>query len=121
MLKNDIMDVIMMNSINVIHPYFENGYWVFDDPAKDLEKEPFISGIPEIIESILPANYRGKFSIVFSKNAFPGYNFKLSRLYEEADGYWYRLGEQSGWLCPAMFKYFDKAPEEIYFKVEGIQ
>ena len=23
-----------------------------------------------------------------------------------------------GWLCPALFKYFDKAPSEIYVKAE---
>jgi len=23
-----------------------------------------------------------------------------------------------GWLCPALFKYFEKAPQEIYAKFE---
>jgi hypothetical protein len=23
-----------------------------------------------------------------------------------------------GWLCPALFKYFEKAPKEIYIKAE---
>jgi len=24
-----------------------------------------------------------------------------------------------GWLCPALFKYFEKAPKEIYVKAEA--
>jgi hypothetical protein len=24
-----------------------------------------------------------------------------------------------GWLCPALFRYFDEAPEEIYVKAEA--
>jgi hypothetical protein len=24
-----------------------------------------------------------------------------------------------GWLCPALFKYFDKAPAELYAKAES--
>jgi hypothetical protein len=26
---------------------------------------------------------------------------------------------QEGWLCPALFKYFEKAPEKIYCKAEA--
>jgi hypothetical protein len=35
-------------------------------------------------------------------------------------GNWYfceQLGFE-GWLCPALFKYFDKAPPELYGKAE---
>jgi hypothetical protein len=26
--------------------------------------------------------------------------------------------ESNGWLCPALFHYFDEAPEEIFVKAE---
>ncbi len=26
-----------------------------------------------------------------------------------------------GWLCPALFKYFDKSPAEIYAKAEALR
>jgi hypothetical protein len=41
---------------------------------------------------------------------------------EEYDGYWYRVEDQSaeGWLCPALFKYFETAPETIYVKAEQL-
>jgi len=36
-------------------------------------------------------------------------------------GTWYEVEElgMSGWLCPALFKYFDKAPDNIYVKAEA--
>jgi hypothetical protein len=41
---------------------------------------------------------------------------------EEVGGNWY-YGDQfkmEGWLCPALFKYFQAAPREIYVKVESL-
>lgn len=34
----------MKNSIFFIKPYKWEGLWVFDDPAVDLVKEPFVGG-----------------------------------------------------------------------------
>lgn len=108
-----------MNQINLIEPYLENGVWKFDDESKNLIKEPFVAGVPEIIQHhVYPKN---KFKLFFSKTAFPYWNLKLRRLREEFGGYWYRdhlhTGKE-GWLCPALFKYFDKAPPTIYCKID---
>ena len=45
---------------------------------------------------------------------------KLEWRREEYGGNRYFLPafEMEGWLCPALFKYFDKAPKEIYVKAE---
>ena len=40
----------MKNALFVIEPYQWNGIWVFDDPRVGLQQEPFVSGMPEIIE-----------------------------------------------------------------------
>ena len=42
----------MSNQIMVIAPYWlERGRcWVFDDPAAGLQQEPFVSGVPEMID-----------------------------------------------------------------------
>jgi hypothetical protein len=40
----------MKNALFVIEPYQWNGIWVFDDPWVGLQQEPFVSGMPEIIE-----------------------------------------------------------------------
>ncbi|MEI6259638.1 MAG: DUF6717 family protein [Deltaproteobacteria bacterium] len=62
------------------------------------------------------------FSLLFSSIPFHGYQIELQRHREESGGNWYysKLLDIEGWLCPAMFKYFDVAPNYIYaqFKEE---
>ncbi len=41
------------NSILVIKPYRYNGTWVFDDDRFDLVREPFVAGIPEMIDVLV--------------------------------------------------------------------
>ena len=55
-------------------------------------------------------------SLLFSANPFPGHQAALEWRREEHGGNWYYSPEldMEGWLCPAMFKYFDEAPEKIY-------
>ena len=111
-----------MNSLFVIAPYKYEGLWVFDDPAAGLSKEPFIAGIDTMIDKAvvnIPDAERG-FRAIFSAAPFPGSQFKLEWRREEAGGNWY-YGDQfkmEGWLCPALFRYFQAAPREIYVKVE---
>ena len=107
-----------MNAINVIHPYKADGVWVFDDPAVGLRREPFVSGADTIIDrmvSDLPNAERG-FTLIFSAQRFPGYQFEFEWRRHEIGGNWYysRAFDTEGWLCPALFKYFDAAPMRIY-------
>lgn len=53
---------------------------------------------------------------------FPGYRVKLEWKREEYGGNWYYSAEfkMEGWLCPALFKYFEKAPKEIYVRAEPV-
>lgn len=112
----------MDNAMMVIFPYMYEGVWVFDDPAVDLVQEPFVFGIPDMIDGAvgeIPDAEKG-FKLLFSKNPFPGYQRKLTWLREEHGGNWYTSnGEDEGWLCPALFKYFSQAPKEIYAKAEA--
>ncbi|WP_238845912.1 hypothetical protein [Nostoc edaphicum] len=43
----------MSNSIMVIFPYRHNQTWVFDDERMELIQEPFVSGIPEMIDILV--------------------------------------------------------------------
>jgi hypothetical protein len=38
-------------------------------------------------------------------------------------GNWYTSDDppMEGWLCPALFRYFDRAPSELYVKAEAKQ
>jgi hypothetical protein len=111
------------NQITVISPYRLHGTWVFDDERVGLEQEPFVSGIPEIIDMVvhdIPDAENG-FRLLFSAQAFPGYQARLEHVREEYEGNWYRWPEQNmeGWLCPALLRYFDTAPRELYCKAEA--
>jgi hypothetical protein len=112
----------MFNAIMVIFPYKYEQTWVFDDERVGLVKEPFVSGIPQMIDVLvldIPQAENG-FRLLFSSNPFPGYQAELSWLKEEYGGNWYFWGskDMEGWLCPALFKYFTETPLKIYCKAE---
>lgn len=115
----------MSNQIMVIFPYLYEGTWVFDDPEKNLEKEPFVCGIPEMINIMTKniANAKYGFKMLFSFAPFPGYQAELVYSREEYGGNWYYWEKYNleGWLCPAMFKYFENTPNKIYCKAEKIE
>jgi hypothetical protein len=111
-----------VNAINVIAPYRHLGMWVFDDPRVGLVQEPFVGGADVIIDRVVEGvrNAETGFLMLFSATPFPGHQFRLS--WRRADGsgnYYYSEAHGiEGWLCPALLKYFDKAPEEIFFQVK---
>ncbi len=115
----------MANQIMVIAPYWveQLGAWVFDDPGVGLQQEPFVSGVPEMIDYLVREipNARQGFRLLFSAGPFPGWQKRLIRQREEYGGYWYAADDPplEGWLCPALFHYFQSAPAELYVKAEA--
>src|SRR5262245_15355168 len=114
----------VMNSILAIHPYKHQGLWVFDDPAVDLVQEPFVAGADTIIDRMVEdiPNAQAGVTILFSAQPFPGCQHEFHWRREEFFGNWYfspKFGME-GWLCPALFKYFEKAPERIYAQVKPV-
>lgn len=113
-----------MNAIMTIYPYKYNGVWVFDDENFGLMREAFVSGMTEIIDAIvdkeLKTNCDDGFVLIFAGTPFPGYQAKLTRIREDFGGNWYKWKDtgMEGWLCPALFHYFDTAPDNIYVQVK---
>jgi len=109
------------NSIQAIHPYNHEGMWVFDDAAVGLVKEPFVAGADLIMDRLAEQVPDGRdgFTLIFSELPFPGHQVSLEWLHEECGGNVYRCNELDmvGWLCPALLKYFDEAPRQIYAEV----
>ena len=113
------------NQIKVIQPYWANGTWVFDDVATGLKAEPFVQGIPEMIDRMvadIPEARKG-FRLTFSADPFPGHEIVVERGEPRSGGYWYHDPEtgRRGWLCPALFRYFREAPPKIYAQADPIQ
>jgi pimeloyl-ACP methyl ester carboxylesterase len=113
------------SQIKVIRPYRWEGVWVFDDPAVGLDKEALVAGMPELLEIATEragiANPEKGFVVLFSKDPFPTAQVCLERVREEGGGNVYRWPEvgKEGWLCPALFRYFDQAPERLYVEVRA--
>jgi hypothetical protein len=59
----------MPNQINVIAPYWLDSVatWVFDDERVGLVQEPFVSGVPEMIDDLVRdiLNARAGFRLLF--------------------------------------------------------
>lgn len=116
----------MPNQVSIIAPYWLDhcNAWVFDDPRVGLEQEPFVSGVTEMIDFLVSGipNAKSGFRLLFSAAPFPGYQKKLVWRRVEMGGNWYACDDppMEGWLCPALFRYFDQAPPEIYVKAETI-
>jgi hypothetical protein len=112
----------MSNQVQIIAPYRLHGTWVFDDDRVGLVQEPFVSGVPEMIDDLVAGipDARHGFRLLFSSAPFPGFQRKLIRVREEFGGNWYRLDDSplEGWLCPALFRYFEAAPAELFVKAE---
>jgi hypothetical protein len=112
------------NQIHVIAPYRQASTWVFDDPAVGLKAEPFVSGIPQMIDALvqdIPRADRG-FRLLFSAAPFPAYQVELVRLRSEYGGNWYRwtATNMEGWLCPALAQYFPEPPPRLYARAEAL-
>jgi hypothetical protein len=123
------MGTDMSNSIRVLQPFLKAGMWVFNDEAVGLREEPFVSGIDDMIFKVFEQKHGretregDKVTLVFSADPFPGCQIHLEWMRgdvgnSEREGNWYRAGEldMDGWLCPALFKYFERAPQNLYIE-----
>jgi len=110
------------NALIVIAPYRHADTWVFDDSKAGLVREPFVAGVPEMIDVLtrdIPDATNG-FRMLFSAQPFPGYQKKLTWLRGDMGGNYYKMDDPAmeGWICPAMFRYYQAAPKELYVKAE---
>ena len=109
------------NALLVVEPYRTGKDWAFDEPRLGLKAEPLILGIPEMLNRLsenIPGSDKSV-RLIFSQNPFPK-AIQLDRRHEENGGNWYYSKDYDleGWLCPALFKFFPRAPLHIYAKAE---
>jgi len=110
------------NALLVIEPYRAGREWRFDEPLLHLKGEPFVQGVSEMIDKMvvgIPGSDK-KVRLIFSQCPFPGSQWRLDRLRGEDGGNWYFSEDyqMQGWLCPALFKFFPRAPAHIYVRAE---
>lgn len=63
----------MNNAIQVIFPYLDHGVWMFDDESKGLVREPFVCGIPAMMDLLVAEieSAAGGFALYFAAQSFP--------------------------------------------------
>jgi hypothetical protein len=117
-----------------IYPYFDpsSGCWLFDDEQAGLKAEPFVLGMSEMLTRLvthlaIEQATRG-FCLQFSAHPIP-HDVELQWVRAENPrdpmaGHWYRglvAGrEMEGWLCPALYRYFETAPRRIFVKASPL-
>jgi hypothetical protein len=111
------------DAVLTIEPYYSEGMWVFDEPSFGLHREPFVSGVTEMIDRLVAdvPNARGGFHLLFSAAPFKGHQTSLTLMRPDpVEGHWYRAEDQGdeGWLCPALMWFFPQAPARIYVRAE---
>lgn len=94
--------------------------WVFDDERVGLVQEPFVGGADDLLDRMtahIPDAEKG-FRLLFSPEAFPGAH-RFTWVRPELSGNVYRSEEfdAEGWLCPALLRYFEAPPSELYVQV----
>ena len=122
------------NSLLTIHPYYDDGLWVFDDERVGLIAEPFVSGADDLIDHLLRMKRKRRkalnkgFTAVFSMQEFKGADVQLEfrcfdsggSVYEPCGLEDFRNGEgtRDVWLCPALNLYFEDSPKQIWISIK---
>jgi hypothetical protein len=125
-----------------IYPYlYEDTCWVFDDERTGLKEEAFVQGMTEMISRVVEAksipNAAKGFALTFAAEPFDHdveltwmSSAELAKAFNRnavdfmSPGNWYRgqvMGQEMiGWLCPALFCYFEQAPTKIFVKADPL-
>jgi len=107
--------------IHTIRPYWLGQQLVFDDPSVGLAREALVAGTDDVLAELAGVHPGGEsFTVLFSSGPFPGHTHSVTRTRTEGGGNWYTLDgtDKEGWLCPALFRYYDEAPEKLYIQVK---
>ena len=116
-LFDALLPHVPANSIMVIAPTVTTAPGCSTTSDAGLKREAFVGGVPEMIDVLvkkIPHAEKG-FRLTFSAKEFPGYQKKLRWVRGGSTGNWYRLDDppMEGWLCPALFRYYRKAPRSF--------
>lgn len=110
------------NSIKIINPYKYLDMWVFDDEKHGLVKEPFVGGADTMIDFFTRdiADAKNGFIMLFSDCQFPGHTIHLKWVSKDGGGNIYESFDppMHCWLCPALEKYFENPPPELFVQVK---
>ena len=105
-------------SLDGRHDWFTPDVGLYYELVGRWHEDVTLAGADTIIDRLVSAipDAADGFTMVFSAEPFPGYQASAEWVREEVGGNWYycsQLGLE-GWRCPALLRYFDEAPRELY-------
>lgn len=100
--------------------------WVYSDDVHDVVDEPFVMGVPEMIDKLRQAegialHPRPPFKLLFSLEDFPdAHHLELGT--EDSGGVWVKSHafEMAGWCCAHIHDYFKPLPRHLHAKAEHL-
>ena len=111
------------NAIFTLTFYRYQGQWVFDDDRRDIFVEPLVCGADEVFDVIsgrCEDDGINRCTVNFSSSPIPGFALHATYLGPEFGGSRYSTPDMKldtpfeFWLCPAIFAYFECAPQDLY-------
>ena len=111
------------NALFTLTFYRHNDQWVFDDDRRDIAVEPLVCGADDVFDVLSGRDQDpaiNRCTVNFSATPIPGHEVHASFQKPEYGGSVYTTTDMTGdapfefWLCPALFAYFDRAPQDIY-------
>lgn len=99
--------------------------WAFDDPRREIVREPFVEGMPQIIDLLIEESSfpRALFTLGICDQLYSGAQISLTYDRSEAGGAWYTCPQYdlSGWFSHRLYDYYDAPPQTLYLatKVKG--
>lgn len=107
----------------ILKAYKEDKEWFFDDASRDVKHEELVEGMPEIIEFFVGDAKEAY--IHFDEKWFEGCLAAYLIDDNTSGGVVYELELEDdfmeAWLCKVFWKYFTKAPLELYVKIEPVK
>jgi len=84
-------------------------------------RRPLLGLIDRAVANIPDAE--NGFRLIFSSSEFPGVELRLTWRRPEFSGnvYYCQNFDAEAWLCPALMKYFDAPPAELFVRCEGLK
>jgi hypothetical protein len=107
----------MVKFVLTLYRDARDGLWKFDDERYGLRAEPLVDSATKLIDKLLKTARCNLCTVLVSNERVSKRQTRFEWLCAtEPTGNVYVLPAtgESGWLCPALFHYFDQAPQALF-------
>lgn len=106
---------------------WDGATWIYSDVDHDVVDEPFVAGVPDLIDALreragMNPNTLDAFRLAFACALFP-HAHRVEIEHEEMGGVWVRLKPDHlrGWCCPHIHDYLRPLPSHVCANAQEIR